>query len=192
MEELPQALRSEISKFLVHDVVRFNPLLASAPKGVIEQLVCIIKKTTYSSKEILAQQGGTGTAMFLLAEGMAHYKIGHQWTQPLPGQPSERKTEITVGDSFGEEIILGLEDVYRYTIAARTHVVAYIIPESGFVESFSTMPEIVEQMRRNYKETTSLQRQTRRDRTRQARTGQTGQDRPDRTGQTDRQGQRQK
>merc|ERR1712048_459601 len=83
--------------------------------------------------------------------------MGHQWSSALPGHASERKTEITIGDSFGEEIILGLEDCYRYAIVASTDIVAYLIPESGFVESFTNMPDIIEQMRRNYNEMNSQQ-----------------------------------
>jgi len=151
VEDLPHDLRLEVSGFLVHSVVRFNPLLASAPKGVVEQLVSILKKVSYNSGDILAERDEPGDAMFMLAEGIGHYKVGHQWTQPSPDRPSERKTEITIGDSFGEEIILGFEDMYRYTIVASTPIEAYLIPESGFVETFSTMPDIVEQMRKNYK-----------------------------------------
>eukprot|EP00747_Dinoflagellata_sp_TGD_P117407 gnl/TRDRNA2_/TRDRNA2_172599_c2_seq1.p1 gnl/TRDRNA2_/TRDRNA2_172599_c2~~gnl/TRDRNA2_/TRDRNA2_172599_c2_seq1.p1 ORF type:complete len:688 (-),score=101.04 gnl/TRDRNA2_/TRDRNA2_172599_c2_seq1:330-2222(-) len=164
LEDLPAFLRKRLSSFLVDDVVRFNPLIAGAPKGMIEHLVCILEKRTFDSPDVLAHSGEPGAGMFMIAEGVGHFEVGHQWTQVSPGEPMIRKTDIVRGDSFGEEILLGLEDLYRYTIIAAQDIVAYFISEASFVQEFAIMPDVIEQLRRTYKESLNVfseQQQTR-------------------------------
>eukprot|EP00928_Gymnodinium_smaydae_P034800 TRINITY_DN24588_c0_g2_i2.p1 TRINITY_DN24588_c0_g2~~TRINITY_DN24588_c0_g2_i2.p1 ORF type:complete len:773 (+),score=122.89 TRINITY_DN24588_c0_g2_i2:40-2358(+) len=67
-------------------------------------------------------------------------------------QPAERRKSpaldpvLKTGDSFGEEIIFGFEETYRYTISARTAVSMYILSEDNFQNRFKNLPILRQQM----------------------------------------------
>lgn len=54
------------------------------------------------------------------------------------------------GDSFGEEILLGIEKEYSYSVAATSKVVMLFIPADLFMERFANLPEILNVMRNNF------------------------------------------
>jgi hypothetical protein len=49
---------------------------------------------------------------------------------------------LSVGQSFGEEIIFGLEETYMYTISAVQPSVLFSISEDAFKERFKNMPDL--------------------------------------------------
>merc|ERR1712032_200445 len=60
--------------------------------------------------------------------------------------------DLCEGDSFGEEILLGFEDKFQYTVLVTSErVKCHVIPEEDFLKCFLHMPEVVEQMRENAK-----------------------------------------
>merc|ERR1719183_632477 len=49
--------------------------------------------------------------------------------------------------SFGEEIILGFEELYQYTVVATTAMELYRIPEHQFREQFGNLADVTMQMK---------------------------------------------
>jgi len=56
------------------------------------------------------------------------------------------------GDIFGEEIIVGLAELYTFTTKAETFAKLEMITEKDFGDCFQTMPTVVARMRRNVQE----------------------------------------
>eukprot|EP00747_Dinoflagellata_sp_TGD_P226057 gnl/TRDRNA2_/TRDRNA2_99917_c1_seq1.p1 gnl/TRDRNA2_/TRDRNA2_99917_c1~~gnl/TRDRNA2_/TRDRNA2_99917_c1_seq1.p1 ORF type:complete len:135 (-),score=26.10 gnl/TRDRNA2_/TRDRNA2_99917_c1_seq1:59-463(-) len=70
---------------------------------------------------------------------------GHQWV-PVEQGESSRCSTLHVGDSFGEEIMLKLEERYEYSVVADTRVEMKVISETKFAEAFSSIPDAIESM----------------------------------------------
>jgi len=145
MDDLSTELRTDLSYFLMNDEVRCNPLFHNLGNGALEHLVSVISKTSAAAGDRIVGKGQVGLAMYVLTAGVAHYEEGHQWSSL-----SSLTTALGVGDSFGEEIILNMEETYQYTVIADTHVDTNVIYEDRFVRHFENMPDIVAQMRRNF------------------------------------------
>lgn len=57
---------------------------------------------------------------------------------------------LRAGDSFGEEILLGSEKEYGYTVSATSRVTMLFIPADDFMTQFAALPEILSIMRHNF------------------------------------------
>merc|ERR1719310_911957 len=74
----------------------------------------------------------------------------HAWEGGSPTTTTSKTLTVGVGDSFGEEIILGLEEHYLHTVTATEKMTIYMIQEDMFKETFQSMPFIVTQMKDNF------------------------------------------
>eukprot|EP00929_Paragymnodinium_shiwhaense_P086995 TRINITY_DN47335_c0_g3_i1.p1 TRINITY_DN47335_c0_g3~~TRINITY_DN47335_c0_g3_i1.p1 ORF type:complete len:832 (+),score=139.13 TRINITY_DN47335_c0_g3_i1:91-2586(+) len=150
MNDLTPELRHDAAYFLVNDEVRCNPLFCNLPNGALEQLCSVLKLITMQKDERICGYGEPGLAMYILTFGEARFEAGHQYVLCADGTTYEKITRLAAGDSFGEEIILGLEERYSYTIVASTEVEMQSIPEDSFCDRFKTMPDVMQQMRNTF------------------------------------------
>jgi len=149
MNDLSMELRQDLGFFLMHEEVRFNPLFADLPNGALEQLCLVLDKSSAKAGEHVVNVDQPGLAMFIIVEGVAYYEEGHQWLTSSCGK-SDITRRLGVGDSFGEEIILNLEERYLYSIKAETNLEMFAVHEKRFLECFKSMPDIVKDMRHSF------------------------------------------
>jgi CRP-like cAMP-binding protein len=169
MNDLSPSLVHDVSFFLVQEEVRCNVLFHSLPSGAVGQLLSLIGKTEFAAEETIVAQGDPGEAMFVILHGIAKFEAGHQWRADAAesskmdedllklesgvdadNSKSERTLTLSTGDSFGEEIILELEEEYQYTIVSKTAVNMLEIQKDAFIEHFKHMPDMLEQMHNNF------------------------------------------
>merc|ERR1712032_26476 len=81
---------------------------------------------------------------------MGRVNKGHQWKQERIGEPAVLVENLAVGDSFGEEVILRLEELYKYTIVATDNTTLVHIREAKFSNIFSRRPEVIDKLRNNF------------------------------------------
>jgi len=156
IDDLSPQLVHDVSFFLVQDEIRSNSLFANLPESALSQLMPILVKVTFERGERIVRRGESGLAMFILAEGSARFEQGHQWKAEKSAEKKEKDAEnrahnLQVGDSFGEEIMLGLEETYQYTVIATCRVVAFSIAEQAFSDRFRLMPDVKKSMIANFK-----------------------------------------
>eukprot|EP00930_Biecheleria_cincta_P028781 TRINITY_DN20058_c0_g1_i5.p1 TRINITY_DN20058_c0_g1~~TRINITY_DN20058_c0_g1_i5.p1 ORF type:complete len:143 (-),score=33.04 TRINITY_DN20058_c0_g1_i5:86-514(-) len=135
----------------------FNNLHSSA----LATLVDVLKKITANRKETIVGAGDPGVAMYIMLEGVAKITNGALWAPEEDDSKqklSQRKTtspparsKLKAGDSFGEEIIFGLEEFYKYTIVADSDVVMYELLEDEFKQRFKNLPDLLRLMVSNYR-----------------------------------------
>merc|ERR1712113_175856 len=145
LKELSPELRCDVSRFIIHDDVRYNLLFEGLPATVLAKLVPILQTTHVEANEKIVSHNEPGVAMFIIVEGTATMR----WEASASVQSS-----IGVGDSFGEEIILRLEERYMYTVVSTSKMSTNMIPEDAFQECFQTMPDVIVQMTGNFQRST--------------------------------------
>merc|ERR1712048_1165234 len=80
-----------------------------------------------------------GAAMFIVCTGMVRMEHSSRAPRVLSG-----------GDSFGEEILAGLEEKYAYTVTAiKKQASLFMIEEEYFQKLFEHMPNVKEEVLRN-------------------------------------------
>lgn len=100
--------------------------------------------------------------MYIIISGEARFEHGHQWESCDPfeveearAKNRERKRKLKSGDSFGEEIILGLEENYHYTVVSITSMSKYAISVASFTQAFRHMPDVIHKMHENFTQNAS-------------------------------------
>lgn len=151
IHDLSNELRGDTALFIVHECVRHHPMFAGMKKSELSKLVEVLQTTHISTKEYVVRMGDPGTAMYILVEGAARYDEGVMFTQGKgKGLPLTRFQQVGRGDSFGEEILFGMEETYTYTIIAIVESEFHTISEDGFHERYQNMPELQGYMRKSY------------------------------------------
>jgi CRP-like cAMP-binding protein len=138
MNDLPSNLRQTLAGFLLPNDVRYNPLFDSLPSHEFPALVMIVQYTSRVAEEVVCFRGERGHAMFILTKGTAKRT-----------EEGETST-VLAGDSFGEEIILGICLEYVYTVTAESKCSLLQIPADSFSERFAARPDLIESMRRSF------------------------------------------
>merc|ERR1719482_997586 len=160
INDLSPALLNLVSEHIIHHEVRNNILFYDLPPSAVGHLMPILMQKECDANDRLVTKGDAGTEMYILIHGQAVYVEGHQW---MPRDPEEVEEDIEPnadglqfteilgnGDSFGEEIILGLEEQYFYTICAATQIRYFSISEGDFQNAFNHMPDIISRMKENF------------------------------------------
>merc|ERR1712232_589827 len=114
-----------------------NMLFEGLSATAIAKLVPIVQHMNVEVNERLVACGEPGIAMFVVIEGIAHMS----WDYSVGGELFEKSIET--GDSFGEEIILGLEERYSYTVTATSTMIVHMIQEIEFQTCFQAMPDLL-------------------------------------------------
>merc|ERR1712014_526508 len=111
VKELSPSLRKEVGKLVIHQDILNNPLFDGLPINAVARLQTIVKLVNIESGGEVVQAGESGTAMFIVNKGMVRLELESGETRLPP-------RVLTGGDSFGEEILTGLEEKYLYTVVA--------------------------------------------------------------------------
>jgi len=143
MADLSPDLREEVGSFLIHPDILNNPLFDDLSAGVLAVFLHLLQRVTAETNEVLCKNGAPGTAMFVVTTGVCKLH------RPAGNLNKEISMVLCEGDSFGEEIVLQLVESYAYSVVAQTDMNLYMIPESGFIDCFSNMPDVVQIMKRN-------------------------------------------
>merc|ERR1712048_558850 len=115
--DLSPELRSDTAFFIIDETVRSNPTFNGLPNSVLASLVEILNKTQMDMNEKIVRYGDPGVAMYILVDGLGRYDYGFAWEPPDVAKPSSKNwfEQLTLGQSFGEEVIFGLAETYQYT-----------------------------------------------------------------------------
>jgi len=162
--DLSAELRADTAFFIIHEKVRCNPMFFELPNSALANLVEIIRKTQSHAGERIVSHGDPGIAMYILVDGFGRFDQGEMWLPPGLRSNDEdaavnvmrvstttaRFQQLTVGQSFGEEIIFGLEENYNYTIVAVSSATLFSISEDGFKDRFKNMPELHDSMYKSF------------------------------------------
>jgi hypothetical protein len=145
MNDMSPGLRDEVSKHLVNPEIRACRLLAGLPNGALARLINVVQSVTFGPGEVLAREGEVGMSMFIITSGTASYTCSKPGT--LLGLGPK---ELVQGDSFGEEIVMGFEELYNYQVTATTEIEAVVMEEATFLPLFWTLPSVVQQIQDNF------------------------------------------
>jgi len=58
--------------------------------------------------------------------------------------------DLCAGDSFGEEVLLGKERQYRYSVVAKEKVTLFEVPQLQFTAQIKSMPHLMTRILMNY------------------------------------------
>jgi len=152
LKDLSPELRSDLSKYLINDQVRHCLLFEGLSSGAFAKLVPVLQLTHVETNERIVTSGEPGVAMFIISDGSAHMS-----QEARDGSMIDNKLEV--GDSFGEEIILGLEERYLYTVTSTSPMSLYMLQELEFKACFEALPDVFSMMTENYLRCSQLQRQ---------------------------------
>merc|ERR1712113_339097 len=145
LKDLSPELQTEVSKYLINDDVRHNLLFEGMPAAALSRLVACLQTTHTEANERIVTMHEPGMAMFIIYEGTAIMTFV---------APSDNKN-LGTGDSFGEEIILGLEEQYLYTVISTSKMSIHMIPEDAFIDTFQTTPHLLALMTETFYSATS-------------------------------------
>jgi len=145
IDDLTPSLVHDVSFFLVKDEVRNNHLFVNLPESALSLLMPILVKSIFEPGERIVSRGDPGKAMYVISEGRAHFEQGHQYKGTISDH------SLAAGDSFGEEIVLQLEDFYQYTVVVDAHSCMYVVTEGAFEERFKHYPAVRKIMLENFK-----------------------------------------
>jgi CRP-like cAMP-binding protein len=150
--DLSPALVHDVSLFLVPEQVRDNALFCSLPSSAMVEILPMLQYRESDAHDHIVSYGDPGIAMYIVTKGYAFLDGGeYALTDGAEdGQTKKVKTFLKAGDSFGEEIILGLEEDHFYNVVARTSIIMYMSGEDAFTKAFQNMPEIRHKIRENY------------------------------------------
>jgi len=151
LECLPLDLQESVAEIVVDDVVRHDPLFDNIP-SIFGRIGAILHQMTVDNKARIVSAGEPGRNMFIIRHGQVCLEKGAGATKyETNGQLKLPRAFILVGgDSFGEEIILSVEEFYDYSVNAVSEVTMFTIAENLFAEQFACMPEVLAQMRKNF------------------------------------------
>jgi CRP-like cAMP-binding protein len=150
ISELSPELRADTAFYIVHHNVRHNAMFKPFTNSALAQIVEILHKHYTLRSEYVVKEGDPGIAMYILVRGAARYDKGLPWSPQGTKSPGQRFQQLIEGDSFGEEIIFGLDEVYSYTIASITNCTYHSVSEDGFIDRFRNMPELRKDMFRYF------------------------------------------
>jgi CRP-like cAMP-binding protein len=155
IKELPLSLQHDVSFFVLHEDVRCNLLFYNLPTGALEHVMSVLERKEFEQAEVLVTCGDAGEGMYILTSGSV---VLERMCLDSDGTLSDKdaanmdevRREFLAGDSFGEEVLLGFEEMYNYTITACTATKALYISKEAFVEKFNLMPEIMNRIHSNF------------------------------------------
>eukprot|EP00931_Biecheleriopsis_adriatica_P104497 TRINITY_DN79168_c0_g1_i1.p1 TRINITY_DN79168_c0_g1~~TRINITY_DN79168_c0_g1_i1.p1 ORF type:complete len:674 (+),score=112.11 TRINITY_DN79168_c0_g1_i1:32-2023(+) len=148
LDDLSPELCQAVADFLVHAEVRNNLLFQNLPESVMVRLLPILQKITAQTGEQITSAGEIGHAMFIIIGGFAIMERESEKRADGETAPITLKTS----DSFGEEIILGMQNTYEYTVTAASLCELFMIRTELFMHHFIDLPQVREQMLRNFQE----------------------------------------
>lgn len=161
LNDLSPALSHDICYFLAPEEVRANQLFKDMPLSCFSLITPILERTTTETGECIVSKGDLGVAMYIIQQGTAYFKDGHhynknprhlEFTDPSARASSFNKSMLTLGagGSFGEEIVLGMEEEHTYSIEAQTRIFMFEISKKDFLQTFASSPQLLQRMTNNF------------------------------------------
>ncbi|CAE6964183.1 Kcnh2, partial [Symbiodinium sp. KB8] len=149
--ELSVELREDVATFLIHPVLPRNLIFRGVPTSAMIRLVGILQQVTAKKRERIVPSDKFVMGMFLILDGGAVFE---KELEDIVAEGSEGRKKLTEllrnGDSFGEEVLLGLKNEYEYTVTASRKLVLLFVPRDRFIERLANMPEVFGIMRANF------------------------------------------
>jgi CRP-like cAMP-binding protein len=172
INDLSPALVHDVSVFLIPEQVRCNVLFHTLPNSALVELLPLLQFRESEAHDHIVAYGDPGVAMYVITDGYAfldrerprtfnrsyrmdtivHTKTNSSsrgteaWLDgaapPAQCPPGKVKVLLTNGDSFGEEIVLGIEEEHLYSVVARTAMQMFCIHEEGFQVAYERMPDV--------------------------------------------------
>lgn len=136
--DLSPELQRSVGAYLIPENVKSNPLFDGMSMGAVVQLQSILRTFSMTAGSIITTAGEVGTAMYVIDTGFLQMRS-------LNGTV----TKLGPGQSFGEEIVLGLAEGYGYTVVVLEDAHLEMILESEFLHAFQTLPRQLQRMRLN-------------------------------------------
>ena len=138
LNDLNPALQSEVSKYLLHDVVRKNPIFLGLDDGQLTNVVLALKPMMAEPEQVLMNQGEFSEQMYMLVSG----------SLLLTNKAGYRET-LFPGASEGELSSLGLagKSGHKFTIKAQELSELYVLSAKDMLDQFANMPDLLSQMR---------------------------------------------
>lgn len=140
MSQLSPGLQSLLGDWVVGAEVRRNPLLRGLPPNLMNRLCFCIQFVVADEDEHVVTNGELGYAMFVVTQGSVA-KLS------VEGQQQET---LELGDSFGEEVLCGLEVNYEYSVIAKMRSSLQSLPCASFARELPNVPAIMDLLQRNY------------------------------------------
>jgi len=149
--DLSPELQKEIGEYLVHENVKYNPLFDGMTMGCIVRLQSILRRVTMHVGAEVTLAGEQGTAMYILIEGKVKKTEVEEICKDAKGEIEVKRRETTLGpgESFGEEILLGIMEGYEYTTNVTEKAKFEMLLEDEFMGVFAAMPHVLDRMRQN-------------------------------------------
>jgi hypothetical protein len=147
---LPPDLRADTAYFLIRQEVRFNVLFQDFHNSVLAVFIGLLNEVAYDKGHTIVRRGDPGIAMCVIIEGRALVSEGQLYqlsTKRSPSKTSSLHPKLAARDSFGEEILFNIEEIYRYTIEAISDLLLCSISEDAFKVRFKNLPHLRRQMR---------------------------------------------
>jgi len=141
LNDLSPALRNDVCMYLINDEVRHNPLFSDIPARSLAYLVPILQFRTVAANETIVNKDDPGTGMYIITDGIASLR--------RDGDMGDSR-DLCAGDSFGEEVLLGKERQYRYSVVAKEKVTLFEVPQLQFTAQLKSMPHLMTRILMNY------------------------------------------
>lgn len=135
--DLSPELQKEVGSYIVHENVMCNPLFDGMPQGNVVKLQAILRRVTIMAGYRVTHAGEGGTAMYIILHGKVNKET------------NDGPCLMGPGESFGEEIVLGISESYDYTTTVVEKTMLEMLLEDEFLNLFSAMPQVVDRMRAN-------------------------------------------
>jgi len=166
--DLSPSLQKEVGQYVIHENVKSNPLFDGLSVGSIVGLQSIMQRVTVLPGRFVTEKGELGYAMYIIVSGSVQLET-EDWSMSKlvrhsqiirPGETQaitadeelEAKPDakwLGVGQSFGEEVLLGFMDEYEYTARVLKKVHMEMVVQTAFMQLFQSMPTAVDRMRQN-------------------------------------------
>eukprot|EP00931_Biecheleriopsis_adriatica_P055540 TRINITY_DN3286_c1_g1_i3.p1 TRINITY_DN3286_c1_g1~~TRINITY_DN3286_c1_g1_i3.p1 ORF type:complete len:675 (+),score=117.63 TRINITY_DN3286_c1_g1_i3:124-2148(+) len=152
-EELTPDLQQELGNYIVHEDVRYNPLFDHISLSAVVKLQSILIAFSVRAGGGIVRCSDAGAIMYIISSGLVKQKFDKTATKIRLLQP---------GESFGEEVLLGLVEEYEYSTTAVEDTVLETILQDQFLRLFQAMPQVLQRIRQNalQLETRKRQQQT--------------------------------
>merc|ERR1712176_1642759 len=109
--QLSPGLKKEVGEYVMHADIRDNPLFDGLPANAVIRLQQVVEPMLVESGQSIVTEGEAGTAMFVIRDGRLRIE-----SPDADAGLSVRY--LSPGDSFGEEILAGLDETYNYTVVS--------------------------------------------------------------------------
>jgi len=163
-QNLTPTLQMDVANHMISDDVKHNPAFDGLPPGAMVRLQFILRRVTVDPGNYITTAGQVGSTMYLIHAGRVDLRMRRAHALPVtehhPMDSDHRfyvNRQLSEGESFGEEIIVGIVEHYAYTTKACDVVDLELIMVEEFMNCFNSMPTVISAIRRNVRDLSDLE-----------------------------------